>query len=343
MAKLHPMASRIRRTGMVHKPWAIDQFRRKLDWTACALMPAPRNQCAAATSGGRVYVFGGEYLNEVMEGHEFTLPHKDVLAYDHDADSWSVVTQMPTPRKFCHAITAPDGRIHVIGGLERKPYEWVNSTVIETYVPSTGKWINHGFAPLHMLGAAAGTRDGKIYMLGGFSSDGSYVRSADVSQIEIIGSSASFPRVIAPMPTARVDLAAIEGADGRIYAVGGVVDPGTRSDVVEAYDPKTKSWKVLAPMPTARSNATLAAAADGRIIAMGGMGKCGFTLDTVEAYTPATNSWKTLPSCHCPRMYHASAVTADGRIMMIGGQCKPCCDSERTFLPTAIISKEKIT
>jgi hypothetical protein len=61
---------------------------------------------------------------------------------------------------------------------------------------------------------------------------------------------------VAPMPTARLALAAVTGTDGTIYAIGGEDWNGfTRVPFsnMEAYNPATNTWKTLASMPTARN------------------------------------------------------------------------------------------
>jgi hypothetical protein len=123
------------------------------------------------------------------------------------------------------------------------------------------------------------------------------------------------------MPTARTDLAAATGPDGRVYAIGGnhggpdnTFNPvGT----VEAYDPSTNTWSTVAPMPTARNALAAVVGPDGRIYAMGGY--AASILDTVEAYSPATNSWTAGASLPTPRTALAAALGSDGRIYAIGG------------------------
>lgn len=88
---------------------------------------------------------------------------------------------------------------------------------------------------------------------------------------------------VAPMLTARDNLAAATGADGRIYAIGGTAPlfVGT----VEAYTLSTDSWSAGKPIPTALASLAAATGADGRIYAIGGNSANG-PLNTVEAYTP---------------------------------------------------------
>ena len=84
------------------------------------------------------------------------------------------------------------------------------------------------------------------------------------------------------MPTARAGLAAV-AVGGKIYAIGGFNNGGTRSDVAE-YDPASDTWTTKAAMPTAREFLA-AAEVGGKIYAIGGYGGGGY-LNVVQAYTP---------------------------------------------------------
>jgi Kelch motif len=122
---------------------------------------------------------------------------------------------------------------------------------------------------------------------------------------------------VAPMPTARYNLAAATGPDGRVYALGGD-NGGSFLNTVEAYTPATNSWATMAPMPTVRESLAAATGPDGRIYAIGGDNGGGF-LNTVVAYTPATNSWATMAPMPTARWGLAAATGPDGRVYAIGG------------------------
>lgn len=126
---------------------------------------------------------------------------------------------------------------------------------------------------------------------------------------------------VAPMPTARDGLAAVAGADGLIYAIGGVSSNGA-SNAVEAYDPMTDSWTSRAPMPTPRFELAAVLGTDGRIYAIGGdfadVSNPGHSI-VAEVYNPATNTWQSLPSLPIGRDDLAVATDSSGVIYAIGG------------------------
>src|SRR5207244_1674736 len=89
---------------------------------------------------------------------------------------------------------------------------------------------------------------------------------------------------VAPMPTARMGLAATVAGDGTIYALGGTNQGHTWLDTAEAYNPHKGTWGIVAPMPTGRRD--LAAASSivqgvGYIFAIGGHRGTDFNLATV--------------------------------------------------------------
>jgi hypothetical protein len=128
-------------------------------WARRSPMPVTRRGAAAALAhDGRVYLFGGMGNNAggVICGR--------TDAYDPDADAWDTIDEMPTPRAWCSAVTAPDGRIWVIGG--RHPTAGVVD-VVEILDPRRGWSIG---PPLPRARSShrcvLGSTD-EIYVLGG--------------------------------------------------------------------------------------------------------------------------------------------------------------------------------
>ena len=68
-------------------------------------MPTARGGLAAAASGGKLYVFGGE--------NPGVFPHTE--EYDPASNTWRRVADMPTPRHGMGAVTV-GADIYVIGG-----------------------------------------------------------------------------------------------------------------------------------------------------------------------------------------------------------------------------------
>jgi N-acetylneuraminic acid mutarotase len=85
-------------------------------WSAGAPMPTGRSGIGAATSGGRIVVFGGEVAGQ--QGHTFD----NAEAYDPARNAWTAAAPMPTARHGLGvAAVGPD--IYVISGGPRPGLE----------------------------------------------------------------------------------------------------------------------------------------------------------------------------------------------------------------------------
>lgn len=122
----------------------------------------------------------------------------------------------------------------------------------------------------------------------------------------------------APMPTARLGLAACS-VHGKIYAIGGYPAANIAGlSTVEEYDPVTNTWTTKTPMPTGR-RWLAASAVEGKIYAFGGFETKGSPpLPTVEAYDIATDSWSAKADMPTARKGLSTAVV-NGKIYAIGG------------------------
>jgi N-acetylneuraminic acid mutarotase len=285
-----------------------------LGWTTVASMPTGRGFVAAATGpDGRIYAMGGA-LGGSGAGNVNT-----VEAYTSGTNSWATIASMPRARFGLAAATGPDGRIYAIGGNYGTNIGTGNLNTVEAYTPATNSWATVASMPTARYGLAAATGlDGRIYAIGGdTASPGTSPGSGPLTTVEAYTPGTNSWATVAPMPTARLQLAAATGPDGRIYAIGGV-NGGNGSpslNTVEVYTPSTNSWATVASMPTARAGLAAATGPDGRIYAVGDTGSG----NTAEAYTPGTNSWATVASMPTARGLLAAATGPDGRIYAIGG------------------------
>lgn len=123
------------------------------------------------------------------------------------------------------------------------------------------------------------------------------------------------------LPTKRLALVAVTGADGKIYAIGGRDAKDTPLGIVEAFDTETGAWQTAQPLLTSRFWFGAPLAADGRIYALGGIGNLGF-LDDVEAFTPGAG-WKAQKAMPEGRAWVSAGASADGHVFAIGGSVQP--------------------
>src|SRR5262249_45416498 len=93
-------------------------------------------------------------------------------------------------------------------------------------------------------------------------------------------------------PDRTVDLAAVTGPDGRVYAVGGtIVASGEATATVNAYSPNTNRWTAVAPLANPRAGLETVVTSDGRLYPVGGAGTDNTQpLSSVEVYGPVVTT-----------------------------------------------------
>jgi hypothetical protein len=123
----------------------------------------------------------------------------------------------------------------------------------------------------------------------------------------------------------RAQLAAAAGADGTIYAIGGLVQTIygglVRTDEVDAYNPASQTWTQFPSLPSNRWALGATTGTDGTIYAIGGLtGAAGDYFHEADAYNPTTRTWTRIADLpNRIGVYLAAATGADGTIYAIGG------------------------
>ena len=97
--------------------------------------------------------------------------------------------------------------------------------------------------------------------------------------------------------------------------MGGGDDRGRTLETVEAYNPRTNTWRSCLPLSQRRCHA-VAGVVGGRLVVAGGFGDGHARLTSVEAYTPT--GWTPLPPLpHAT--YGGTACVLKGRLYVMGG------------------------
>ena len=120
------------------------------------------------------------------------------------------------------------------------------------------------------------------------------------------------------MPSQRFGLAAVFGADGKLYAMGGHGPDGHSVAEVYVYAPATDTWTPCAPLPSPRYHvAGVRAASTGLILAIGGLGVLAGLIDVVE-FDPVANTWSARSGLAQGRWFHGAAALGN-TIYVMGG------------------------
>jgi N-acetylneuraminic acid mutarotase len=124
-------------------------------------------------------------------------------------------------------------------------------------------WAQKADMPTPRRALSTSSVNGKIYAIGGASSEPENVKLSTVEEYD--PATDTWTRK-ADMPTARSSFST-SVVSGKIYAIGGSRDSGS---VVEEYDSATDTWMRKADMPTPR-RWLATCAVNGKIYAIGGL------------------------------------------------------------------------
>ncbi len=178
--------------------------------------------------------------------------------------------------------------------------------------------------PTPRAGVAAATADdGRIYVLGGGTAFGAYgggssaPPSSAFATVEIYDPATNSWSSGQPLPTARLNLAAVVGKDGRIYTFGGW-SGAAASNAVEIYDPSTGSYDFGMAMPFSREDPGVTLGADGKIYAVCG-GNVVQSYNQLQVYDPVADSWASLAAMPQQEGGVGFATASDGRLYAVGG------------------------
>lgn len=246
-------------------------------WEGLAPMHQARTEAAYAVDGTDVYVIGG-FVVEVTNS-------TSVEIYDTVRNAWRDGPPMPLAVNHGMATTAA-GEVYHAGGYLAVVFGATNTF----FVLRDGVWTP--LAPMPETRAAGGmvTVGGKIYVVGGFSQQGTLATTTLVYDI-----AKDTWSTLPGLPTTREHLSVV--TDGRyIYAAGGRKGPpATNMATVERYDPVAKRWTTLPPLMVKRSGHVSAITSNGLLVSAGGEREGG-VIEQAEAYDLRRGRRFPLPS-----------------------------------------------
>ncbi len=131
---------------------------------------------ALVAHAGKLYRIGGfEARNAKGEEHDlWSLP--DFARYDPKSNKWEELPPMPAPRSSFDAVVIGD-KLYVVGGWSmqgEKETQWRDDAfVFDLSADATqAKWQPLAKPPFERRAMCVGTRDGKIYVIGGMQPKG---------------------------------------------------------------------------------------------------------------------------------------------------------------------------
>jgi N-acetylneuraminic acid mutarotase len=231
---------------------------------------------------------------------------------DRGAPQWRSLA--PAQLERTEVAAARVGRfIYVMGGFERD--SGASTAATERYDIRRDRWTRVADMPVALNHAAATSRRGKVYVVGGYS--GERDLSREVATLYSYDPRRDRWRRLPPAPTARGALVA--GAIGRrLYAAGGANARDGALATLEIYDFKRRTWRTGPDMAVAREHLA-GAVAGGRFYALAGRAAGAGNYRVVEAFDPRARRWRRVPPMRKARG-GIGAATVGGRIVVVGGE-----------------------
>ena len=283
---------------------ASDQVWRVVNsrWVELPPLLQPRAAAAAAVVGDRLVVTGGVGANgELLDTTEV-----------FDGSSWSLGTEMPTPRQMLGA--ASDGKVvYAVGGNDGG----ADLPTVEAYDPVADSWTSLPALPQPRSDLGVAIADARLVAVGGLSA-GEVLKSVAVMDLAS-KTWTGLPEMSTPRHG--MSVAAVERS---VYAIGGAtgIDDTQVTSAAEAVKlaPRTlqpaSEWRTLPDAPSPRLMMAWTVL-DDKIWVAGGMSQ-GENIQLVQSYDPATGSWQPQPPLPVP-LHHATAATYRGEVVVIGG------------------------
>jgi N-acetylneuraminic acid mutarotase len=188
------------------------------------------------------------------------------------------------------ALAEANGKLYVLGGYPPTPGSFRTASTVQVYDVASDRWQLGPPLPQPNNHGMAAAVDGKIYLVGGQTTDDQQGATAVNTVYELDPAEGAWVEK-ARMPTARSGGVAV-AHDGKIYVAGGRVPRGNDFAV---YDPAADRWDVLPDLPSQR-NHIAGAAINGRIHIIGGRlgnGLSPLKSDAHEVFDPRTRTWTT--------------------------------------------------
>ncbi|MGF9644002.1 kelch repeat-containing protein [Paenibacillus sp. MABNS29] len=243
-------------------------------WTQKGKLPTPRGTVSAAVYDGKIYITGGEPINDKLD------------IYDPITNEWKKGKSLPKVVAG-HGSQFVNGKLLVIGGFNI--YNNASADVYE-YDPSTDSWTTKASLSTPRRYITSALVNGKVYAIGGFDES-----KGLLSSIEEYNPQANTWTTKSPMSTKRMGLSAAV-LNNEIYVIGGNTATekisGPATDEVEKYNPKTDTWSKVPSILTARGLLS-AVSLNNTIYVAGGSNKSVYFSD-FEKYAPGDNG--TSPS-----------------------------------------------
>lgn len=314
-------------------------------WKNAPAITNPRNHMAGVAIGTKIYVMGGQHLQDEVSGNQ-----SQVDIYDTVAKTWSRGRDIPIELGHVQSsIAVRAGRIVVAGGLTTG--RQTVSNVFE-YDPVTNSWTALLSLPEGRQSPIIGYINGKLVVSTGLKADFNTSGTTWVGSIaDRWEAGVSVPKSLGEVAVGVIGDRIVvvgEGNNGtfvydptlgewttnyrpvrpyvghhhaaevigsRLYLFGGI--GGGSEGKVQFFDLTTNTWGTGTSMPFAAASSS-SAVINGLVYVAGGI-VGNTTTNRVAVYNPTTNRWTELATMPVG-VNHAANATDGKRLFVFGGR-----------------------
>jgi hypothetical protein len=243
-------------------------------WRKLAPLPAGRAGMAAAAYDGQIFAIAGEGPEGVSGS---------VFRYSPESDSWTQLSDKPTPVADVHAVLIGE-KIYVPGGrgVDGRP-----TNILEIYDPRRDAWLAGASLPEAISAYGLADFEGQMYLFGGWDGE----RTLDA--VYVYDPTADTWRAGTPMALTRRDHAAVALVD-KIIVLGGRNADGALKDAASYFPSRDAGgedpWADFLDLPEERYGFGAVGVSD-TIYVMGGMSENRVSDEVLFQYLYSGNVW----------------------------------------------------
>jgi N-acetylneuraminic acid mutarotase len=278
------------------------------------------NHAASLLADGRVLIVGGWGLRPSSASKVELDELQDAAIYSPSERRWTPTAAMSRARLRHTATLMGDGRVLVVGGLNREKNAAMSAEVFD---PAGSHWSDaSGFQSGRDGHRAVMLPNGSVLVVGGMTS-----YPGDPGHAEIFDAKTGTWQSAGKIPKPLYGLTLTVIGD-RVLAVGGFgLTAGSTQDWPGVsnrcylFDSKTLTWRPAASLRLGRYGHTATLLSDGRVAVAGGWNKK--SLDSIEIYEPEADRWADGGALSKARHNHTATLLQNGDLLFVGGQSGP--------------------
>lgn len=240
-----------------------------------------------ADDDGRVYSVGGLADEEVTAKGN---------VYDPQAKVWKAIADLPEAREAPTGAFV-NGRLLVVGGWNTTSTPTTSTTsTTYSYDPGSNRWSRKADLPITMSGGAAASVNGKLYVVGGCTTEECIPASKGTFRYD---PGADTWTKLADYPEGVAFLACAPAGDGVVCAGGADPSAGHSGEPTNAtyrYFPDSNTWVRMADMPYYVWGMAYAGVG-GKLQIVGGV-VTGAVTNRASEFDPSTGVWSALPNAN---------------------------------------------